>query len=129
MPRNISFALTTPQFLDGSKTVTRRMGWVGLKPGNILCAIEKSQGLGKGGKVKKLGMIRIINVRREPLNRITEDLDYGWAETKREGFEGTTKAYPSEFVRFFCDSHKGCTPDSEITRIEFDRIPFNPQGA
>lgn len=25
--RLLSFALTTPQFLDGSKDVTRRMGW------------------------------------------------------------------------------------------------------
>ena len=29
MPRNISFSMTEPQFLDGSKTVTRRMGWPG----------------------------------------------------------------------------------------------------
>lgn len=29
--RNISFALTTPQFLAGNKTVTRRMGWKFLK--------------------------------------------------------------------------------------------------
>lgn len=25
--RNLSFALTTRQFIDGSKTVTRRLGW------------------------------------------------------------------------------------------------------
>ena len=36
MPRNISFALTTPQFLDGSKDVTRRNGWLMLKTGDIL---------------------------------------------------------------------------------------------
>lgn len=27
MARNISFALTTPQFIARTKTVTRRMGW------------------------------------------------------------------------------------------------------
>lgn len=123
MPRNISFALTTPQFSDGSKDVTRRMGWADLRPGEILCAVEKSQGLGKGGKIKRLGKIRVTDVRREPLRRMTDDLGYGFSETTREGFpEGDPRHYPSEFVKFFCGSHKGCTPESTVTRIEFDRI-------
>lgn len=123
MPRNISFALTTPQFLDGSKDVTRRNGWAFLKAGDILCAVEKSQGLGKGGKVKRLGMIRVKNVRREPLRRMMDDLDYGFAETTREGFpDPGPKHWPSVFVEFFCNSHKGVTADTPITRIEFERI-------
>ncbi len=48
--KNISFALTTKQFLDGSKTVTRRLGWANLKPGEILMACEKCMGLGPGGE-------------------------------------------------------------------------------
>ncbi len=59
MPRNISFSMTTPQFIDGSKTVTRRMGWKFLKPGDVLCAVEKGMGLKKGEKVKRLGHIKI----------------------------------------------------------------------
>lgn len=118
--RNISFALTTPQFLDGSKDVTRHMGWLFLKPGDELCAVEKGQGLGKGVKVKRLGVIRVVDARQEPLCRLTDDLDYGFLETRREGFPSPHPyEYPSEFVRFFCNGHKGCTPDSIITRIEF----------
>lgn len=124
MPRNLSFALTTAQFLDGSKDVTRRNGWLFLKAGDILCAVEKSQGLGKGGKIKRLGMIRVVDVRREPLRRMTDDPDYGFDETRREGFPMPhVKNLPSEFVSFFCASHKGVTPDSVITRIEFERLP------
>lgn len=38
--RNMSFALTTPQILNRSKTVTRRAGWSFLKPGDIVCAVQ-----------------------------------------------------------------------------------------
>lgn len=123
MPRNISFMLTTSQFLDGSKDVTRRNGWAFLKAGDVLCGVEKSQGLGKGGKVNRLGMIRVKDVRREPLRAMTDDLDYGFSETTREGFpEPHPKHFPSEFVDMFCRSHKGVTPDTVITRIEFEHI-------
>jgi hypothetical protein len=53
--RNMSFSLTTRQFLDGSKTVTRRVGWNNLKPGERFMAVEKAMGLRKGEKVKRLG--------------------------------------------------------------------------
>lgn len=36
--RCMSFALTEPQLMDGSKTVTRRTGWQDLKPGTRLPA-------------------------------------------------------------------------------------------
>jgi hypothetical protein len=120
--RNISFALTTPQFIDGSKDVTRRNGWLFARVDDVLCAVEKSQGLGKGGKIKKLRMIVLLDVRREQLRRLTDDLDYGFAETTREGFpEGHPLHDPSAFVDFFCASHKKVTPESIITRLEFRR--------
>jgi hypothetical protein len=118
--RNISFALTTDQIRDRSKTVTRRLGWAALKPGELLCAVVKSQGLKKGEQVQRLATVRVVDVRREFLDRLTADLDYGFAETSREGFpEGHPLHWPSEFVDFFCKSHKGCTPTSFVTRIEF----------
>lgn len=119
MARNISFMLTTPQFLDGSKDVTRRNGWAFLKAGDILCGVEKSQGLGKGGKIKRLGMIRVKDVRSEPLGRMTSDQVYGAREVIREGFPDKNPAW---FVGMFCRSHKGVTPDTVITRIEFEHI-------
>lgn len=120
MPRNISFALTTKQFKARTKTVTRRMGWLHVKVGDALCGVVKCQGLKPGEKIERLGMIRVTDVRREPLRRMTDDLDYGFAETDREGFPTGTLHWPSEFVAFFCRSHKGCTPDSVITRIEYE---------
>lgn len=43
MPRNISFSLTEPQFLDGTKDVTRRMGWKSLQAGVELVAVVWTQ--------------------------------------------------------------------------------------
>lgn len=113
MPRNISFALTTPQFIDGTKTVTRRMGWEHLQGGEVLCVVEKSQGLKRGEKVRRLGEIRIVSARREPLSAITKE------EVVREGFPNKPVSW---FIKFFCQTHHGCTPDSLITRIEFQKV-------
>jgi len=118
MPRNISFALTTRQFLDGSKDVTRRMGWKNLKAGDVLCAVEKGRGLKPGEKIKRLGMIRVVSVRREMLLEM-QGGDYGREECRREGFPEMAQ---DEFIGFFCDSHKGCMPSDLVTRIEFERI-------
>jgi hypothetical protein len=123
MARNISFSLTTPQFLDGSKDVTRRMGWLKLRQGDFLCAVKKGMGLKPGEKVERLGMIRVASVRREPPRAMTDNLDYGFDETRREGFpDPSPNNWPSVFVDFFCRSHSKCTPDSIVTRIEFERV-------
>lgn len=123
MPRNLSFMFTQPQLRAHTKTVTRRDGWRFLKVGDVLCGVEKSQGLGKGGKIVRLGMIRVVDIRREPLRRMTDELDYGFSECIREGFPPPhPKSWPSEFVKFFCASHHGCTPETEITRIEFEYL-------
>jgi len=108
--RNISFALTTEQIRNQTKTVTRRLGWVNLPVGTLLQPVVKGMGLKKGERVETIGgPIRIIGVRREPLGRITFD------ECAREGFCGMG---PSEFVAFFCRTHR-CAPATIITRIEF----------
>jgi len=134
MARNMSFALTTEQFKARTKSVTRRSGWLHAKAGDIVCGVLKSQGLKPGEKIERLGGILLTDVRREPLRRLTDDLDYGFAETTREGFpEGHPLHWPSEFVTFFCDSHKGCEPDSPVTRIEYGYLdepcPYCADGA
>jgi len=124
--RNMSFALTTAQFNNRSKTVTRRLGWANLKPGEVFMGVEKGQGIPKGGKVKKLHTARCKSNRPEKLRRLTDDLDYGFAETAREGFpEGHPLHWPSEFVRFFCE-HNGCTPETVVNRIEFEHLTQDP---
>jgi len=49
--------LTTSQIKNKPKTVTRRLGWWYLQPGNIINAVEKGMGLKKGEKVKKICQI------------------------------------------------------------------------
>jgi hypothetical protein len=113
MPRNISFSMTEPQFLDGSKDVTRRMGWLRLQPGDLLNACRKCMGLKPGEKIVRLGTVIVLSARRERLDAITPD------DVRREGFPNMT---PAEFVAFFCKGHAGCKPDSIVTRIEFRRV-------
>lgn len=108
--RNMSFALTTSQILDGTKTVTRRDGWAFLKPGDQVRAVRKSRGLRPGEKLTPLRVLEIALVTREPLSAITHE------EVIREGFPDMTR---EEFISMFCATHKGCTPETEITRIEF----------
>lgn len=113
--RNISFSLTAPQFRARTKTVTRRNGWRKLRDGDDLMGIVKGMGLKKGEKVERLGPIRVVSARREPLRRMLDDYEYGRAETDREGFPHMT---PEQFVSFYC-KHNRITPDDDVTRIEF----------
>lgn len=113
--RHISFALTTEQFRNRTKTVTRRLGWKNLKPGTELMACEKCQGLKKGEKVKKLGAIRVIAVSRETLVAIEDE---GKSGPVREGFP---EMDTWDFIDFFC-KHNDCAPWSEVTRIEFEYL-------
>ena len=123
--RNMSFALTAAQIREGTKCVTRRMGWLHAKPGMQVRPVRKCRGLRPGEALDILAdPLTILSVRQEPLRAMTEDLDYGFAECVLEGF-GAHPLYrwPSEFVAMFCATHKGCTPDSMVTRIEFTRSP------
>lgn len=118
--RNMSFMLTTEQIRNETKSVTRRAGWVNLKAGDLICAVEKCQGLRAGEKLNRLKTIKVVSVRREPLRAMTDDPEYGLAECVKEGFgDHPSLQWPSEFVPFFCNSHRGCTPETEVTRIEF----------
>jgi len=110
--RSMSFALTTKQLLDGTKTVTRRTGWVNLKVGQRVRAVKKCMGLKKGEQMEPLGVIEIKDVRREPLNCITA------VDVVREGFPNLT---PAGFVQMFC-KHMGGDANQVLTRIEFVKV-------
>jgi hypothetical protein len=106
----MSVSLTEQQVRDRTKTVTRRLGWLMLKPGDRLTLVRKAMGLRKGEPLVRVAEVEVISVRREPLEAITQE------DVKAEGFRTWT---PEEFVRFFCGTHKGCTPGTEVTRIEW----------
>jgi hypothetical protein len=109
--RNMSFALTSKQILNKTKTVTRRLGWKFLNIGDLIQPVEKCMGLKKDEKVKKLGCpIRIIYFHWEPLDWILEN------DVIREGYPALT---PAAFVVMFCRKMK-CNPNDYIRRIEFE---------
>lgn len=110
--RNMSFSATLEQMHDGTKTVTRRQGWVFLRPGDRLWAVEKVMGLKKGEKIKRIGMIEVVSVRREPVSEVTA------ADVTREGFPDWE---PQQFISLYCNMNR-CRPCDDCTRIEFIHV-------
>lgn len=118
---NMSFQLTTEQIRNRSKRVTRRLGWwrrkgrtaPQLKVGQLLQPIVKGQGLKQGERVEKIGgLIRVVSVRRELLYQI---------DRRDVVLEGFAAMEPAAFVEMFCKHHR-ITPDTEVTRIEFEYV-------
>lgn len=113
--------LTAPA---ADKDVTRRLGWEYLKPGERLQVCRKVMGRKQVEPLERLAVIEVICVRREPLNHMlgipeARGREYGFKEVIREGFPDYT---PERFVDFFCATHKDCTPETLITRIEFKYV-------
>ena len=119
MPRLMAVALTTGQVRDRSKTVTRRHGWLMLKPGDIITLCEKTRGRKPGEPLVRITDVTIVSVRREPLSAITE------ADVTAEGFPGWSVA---DFIGFFTRSHPDCGPQTQVTRIEWT-YPDLPDSA
>lgn len=109
----MSVALTEDAVRAGAKTVTRRLGWRFLRPNDRLTLCRKVMGrVRRGGIVEPLvylAEVKVLAVRREPLQAITAD------DVEREGLPGLSVA---EFVEFLCTNMR-CTPDTEVTRIEW----------
>lgn len=117
--RQMSFMLTTDQLRQQTKTVTRRLGWRDLQPGDLIQPVVKCQGLKKGQRVEKIGgPIRIVSVQSDRLRWLCDPPET-WAqqEMAAEGFPGMSG---QDFAAMFIRSHKGATLDSNITRIEFE---------
>jgi hypothetical protein len=110
--------LTGPQMYRREKTVTRRLGWWTLFPSKQIRAVEKSRGLKKGEHVKPIGIIEIVCLRGERLDRMIEDPQYGVQECVLEGFPHLT---PQQFVKMFCDAND-CKPDVVVNRIQFTHV-------
>ena len=110
--RNMSFMLTTGQVRARIKTVTRRLGWWFLKPGDVVMGCEQCQGLKKGQRIVRITPIRILETRPEPLNHI--DI----IDVLLEGFPSWT---PAEFIDMFC-AHNRCPPDEKVNRIMFEYV-------
>ena len=110
--RNISFSMTEDQVGKQTKTVTRRLGWKNLKPGDLLRGVHKCMGLKRGESPRVLAFLEVTSVRREPLYHISQ-VDVG-----REGYPGMSQG---AFIQKFCVAMK-CTMDTTVTRIEFKYV-------
>jgi len=102
-------------YRNRSKTVTRRLGWDNLRPGERFMGVEKGQGLKKGEHVTRLHAATCTDNRAEPLNAITP------ADVVREGFPCKT---PEWFVAMFCAANR-CGPKSIVNRVEFEHGTAN----
>ena len=116
--RNMSFMLTTEQMYSQTKLVTRRQGWDFLKIGDIIQAVEKCQGIPKGGHIKKIGKIIILETRWEPIFQMIHVPQYGESEVILEGFPQMT---PKEFVEMYCN-HNKVKQWERCNRIRFDHV-------
>jgi len=109
----MSFMLTTEQIKNKTKTVTRRLGWDFLKPGDIVNAVEKGMGLKKGEKIKRICQIRIKSVRwHEPLHFIDKK------DCIKEGFP---EMEPDDFIDMFV-RHNKVWAMCPVNRIEFEYL-------
>ena len=118
MPRLMAVSLTEEQVRARTKTVTRRAGWRMLRPGHRLTLCRKVMGRRAGEPLDRITDVEVLTVRRERLGAITA------ADVAAEGFPGMT---PAGFVEFFCRTHRGCGPATEVTRIEW-RYLDQPAG-
>ena len=117
--RNMSFSMTTEAVRRREKTVTRRLGWWNLKPGTVLQAVEKAQGLKKGEHVKPICLIRVVSVHRQMLGDLWRRTPAdGREEIAREGFPGQTVG---EFIAFFEGANR-VTASTYVNRIEFEYL-------
>ena len=109
MARLMSVVLTEQAVIDRTKTVTRRLGWTFLRPGDRLTLCRKVQGRRSGEPLVRLADVEVTSVCREPLMVVTP------GDVRREGFP---EMYADQFVAFFCQQMR-CAPDTEVTRIEW----------
>lgn len=112
MPRNMSFAMSVNQVGNQTKTVTRRFGWLFLKPGDLVQPVEKAMGLKKGQQARKIGgLIRIVSIQTEPLCMITK------SDCIAEGFPDFT---PDDFVAMIQKANPRASISTPVNRIEFE---------
>jgi hypothetical protein len=111
--RLISCAMTIRQIYARLKTETRRLGWLDVKPGDLLQFVDRTMGFKKGEHPNPVAIVVVTAVRREKLSRIKKTACVA---------EGFPALHPSQFVRMF-RKNMNCGPGTEVTVISFKYIP------
>lgn len=113
MARLMSVTLTEQAVVERRKTVTRRLGWLMLKPGDELDLCRKVMGRRKGDPLVRLARVRVTDVERVCLTCGMSEY-----EAALEGFPGMSG---DEFVAFFTE-HMRVDPHAVVTRIEWSYV-------
>lgn len=105
----MSVALTEAAVRDRSKTVTRRLGWTFLKPGDRLTLCRKVMGRKAGEPLVRIAEVEVVDVSRVTLAAMT---------AHEAALEGFPRWRADQFVDFFCE-HMKVDPLVTVTRIEW----------
>lgn len=122
MSRLMAVAMTEAAVVAREKTVTRRLGWRFLKPGDRLTLVRKSMGRKPGEPLVRLADVEVVSVRREPLLYIADE-DIA-RECVPEDLLATIPDDPDvgspalRWATWFA-SKMGCHLMTEVTRIEW----------
>jgi hypothetical protein len=116
MPRLMSVAFTEAAVRERRKTVTRRKGWLMLKPGDRLTLCRKVLGRKKGEPLVRVADVEVVSVRREHLHAMTIDRAYGESEV---ALEGCAPMSPEDFVYHYFEWRQKIPRNTEVTRIEW----------
>ena len=119
MARLMSVRYTEEQVRARIKDVTRRLGWTNLPEGSELDLCRQVMGRRKGQPLVRIARVRAVSVRRERLDVLVTDLDYGHAEMVREGFPGM---HPMDFITTYFIDAQNVSTDTEVTRIEWTYV-------
>ena len=110
----MSFPDTALEVRERLQTVTRRPGWRFLKPDDLIQAVEF-----ESNSPRVLGVLRVRNVRVEPLSRLVIDATYAEDELPREGRPCWSRDH---FIATFLRRHRLKNTSVDVTRIEFDYV-------
>lgn len=116
----MSVSHTEAAVVARTKTVTRRLGWLFLKPGDRVTLCRTVMGRKAGEPLVRLAEVEIVSVRRERLREMTQ------ADMSREGVApdhirpGGWVYGPTvnDWIHWFATT-MGCSISDEVTRIEW----------
>ena len=106
----MSVAFTEQAVVERRKTVTRRKGWLFLKPGDRLTLCRKVMGRKPGEPLVRLVDVEVVSIRRERLSHVdvTGELD----------LEGFPDLSTTEFIETYFEP-QGIHALDLVTRIEW----------
>jgi hypothetical protein len=112
--RLMSVSLTEQAVVERRKTVTRRLGWTFLKPGDRLTLCRKVMGRKPGEPLVRLAEVEVVSVRRERLS------DMPQADVALEAVPGMERAPAHWWTAWYAKTMgMGNFADGWVTRIEW----------